>query len=75
MKYGIRWYAGIGEHGYEQCGFSEHDSLQGLFDGLMKGAGAYGESDDLLFDALDYGRQDTIYWITDDFGFELYRPS
>lgn len=69
MKYGIVWYTGIGEHDYTESGRSEHDSMRSLFTGLMAQV-----NDMLLFGALEDGRQDTIYWVTDDFGFAFYRP-
>ena len=74
MSYGISWYVGVGEHDYEETSRQEYDTLRELLlDGLLvKGSAAYGEK--ALFKALHEGRQDTVHWITDDFGFAFYRP-
>ncbi len=74
MRYGIRWYKGVGEHDYEETLASEFASVGELLESLHAVAGTFATVDD-LFDAFVSGRQDTIYWIYDDFGFELYRPS
>lgn len=68
-RFGVRWYDGHGEHDYKQSGFSEYETMLQLFAGLM----ARVADDQQLFDALSDGRQDTIYWVTDGFGFALYR--
>lgn len=74
MKYGITWYVGDGEHDYEESGSDEYTTLKELLDGLYERVtGVFGE--ELLFDALDYGRQDSIHWITDDYGFAFYRST
>lgn len=72
MKYGIHWYAGVGEHDYEVTGSNEYASMGELLGGLL----AHGSQlldEDLVFDALHNGPQDVIYWITDDYGFAFYR--
>lgn len=68
MRFGIRWYVGVGEHDYKESGFVEYASLREVFERLMLEV----PDDELLFDALN-GRQDYVYWIYDDWGFELYR--
>lgn len=68
MKYGVRWYVGDGEHGYKELEFAEFVLLPDLLDRLLSEM-----PEDWLFDALCDGRQEAIYWATDDFGFELYR--
>lgn len=70
MKFGIRWYVGVGEHDYEESGFVEYATMREVFGRLMKEV----PDDEHLFDTLD-GRQDDVYWITDGYGFELYRVS
>ncbi len=71
MKYGIRWYVADGDHDYTEEGFSEHSSLLDLLTAMMhRAVPQFGE--ELLFQALVDGRQDTIHWLTDDYGFELY---
>lgn len=73
MRYGIIWYVGVGEHDYEESHRTEYTDVPDLFDGLRQGVcPRYG--DDMLFAALDNGRQDSVYWVTDDFGFALHRP-
>lgn len=74
MKYGITWFVGDGEHDYEEAGRQEYGTLRELLlDGLLAGGAAFGP--ELLFEALVGGCQDTIYWITDDFGFAFYRAT
>lgn len=74
MKYGIRWYVGVGEHDYEEAGEEEYATVGELLtDGLLGRGAVFGH--DLLFEALVDGRQDTVHWVTDDFGFAFYRPS
>lgn len=73
MKYGICWYTGVGEHDYEESSRGEFASVAEVLESLLAVTRTFA-SEDLLFDALDYGRQDTIYWLTDDFGFALFRP-
>lgn len=83
MRYGIRWYAGVGEHDYEEHSTAEYATLAELLNGLLNpptdGVWEWAlyctHFEDLVFDALDFGRQDSVYWVTDDFGFELYRPT
>ncbi len=73
MKYGIIWYVGVGEHDYEEEGRSQYATMAEMLTGLHTMVTLlYGE--DLLFDALDYGRQEAIYWVTDTYGFAFYRP-
>lgn len=73
MRYGIRWYRGVGEHDYEMAKEGDFDSVTDVFESLLAVARTFA-SEERLFNALDFGRQDAIYWLTDDFGFELYRP-
>jgi hypothetical protein len=75
MKFGIRWYEGEGVHDYKEVGFSERSSLMDLLKELhWYVVEQHGHSEDHLFDALDAGRQDSIYWVTDNFGFAFYLP-
>lgn len=68
MRFGIRWYVGVGEHDYEESGFVEYATMREVFERFMQEV----PDDEHLFETLD-GRQDSVYWITDDHGFELYR--
>lgn len=73
MKYGLAWHVGVGEHDYEEISRQEFGTVADLLTCLAhRGSLAYGA--DALFDALEDGRQDTIHWVTDDFGFAFYRP-
>lgn len=74
MKYGLCWYAGIDEHDYEETSRAEYATLRELLDALYgKGTQMFGE--EMVFDALYEGRQDTIHWVTDNSGFAFYRPA
>jgi hypothetical protein len=74
MAYGIQWYEGVGEHDYKETRSSEFESMRELLESLSAVARTYA-NDDLLFEALEGGPQEVIYWVTDDFGFAFYRPS
>lgn len=71
MRYGLRWYEGVGEHDYEECADFTYATLPELLSGLVR-EGRKRFPDDRIFAALDEGRQDAIHWITDDYGFEFY---
>lgn len=74
VKYGIIWYVGEGEHDYKESARAEYQSVKELLNGLYSSAACV-MGEELLFDALFEGRQDTVYWLTDDYGFAFYRPS
>lgn len=65
--YGVRWYEGFGEHDYLEASTATYATLPELTAALTSTAP---ETD--VFQALVDGRQDTIHWIRDDLGFELF---
>lgn len=73
MKFGIRWYTGVGEHDYKETQASEFRSMTELLESLVAVTKTFASEKHLL-DALVSGPQDTIYWLTDDFGLSFYRP-
>lgn len=73
MKFGIRWYVGVGEHGYKEDGHSEYRNMAELLKGLHMTV-SLDYSEEALFEALCTGQDEDIYWVTDDFGFSFYRP-
>jgi hypothetical protein len=66
MRYRVIWYEGFGEHEYIEASRADYETLADVVKGICGVV-----SDDELFETLDRGRSDVIYWVRDDLGFEL----